>query len=122
MAKCKYCQDCDEIVLWKYIISFYWILKIQGEDKIIPYNEALKPDVVTVGHHVSNTSLSNYFIQRAFPKFAVISVEYKSIFRHPNKNFMNRIIKHAGTIYRIGQSRAMRLQSGGSIIWEVHWK
>ena len=64
---------------------------MEGEAQIIQFNEALKSDVLNVGHHGSKTSSSDYFFQRVLPKIAVVSVGYKNKFRHPNKDVMNRI-------------------------------
>ena len=97
-------------------------LEMEGEAQIIQFNEALKSDVLKVGHHGSKTSSSDYFLQRVLPKIAVVSVGYKNKFRHPNKDVMNRISQYAETIHRTDQSGALWLQSDGSKIWEVHWK
>lgn len=97
-------------------------LEMEGEAQIIQFNEALKSDVLKVGHHGSKTSSSDYFLQRVLPKIAVVSVGYKNKFRHPNKDVMNRISQYAETIHRTDQSGALWLQSDGFKIWEVHWK
>ena len=95
---------------------------MEGEVETIEYNETLKFDILKLGNHVSKTSSSNDFLQTVFPNFTVVSIEYKNIFRHQNKNIMNRSSQYAETIWPIGQSEALRLQSGGYIIWEFHWK
>ena len=97
-------------------------LEMEGEAKIIQFNEALKSDVLKVGHHGSKTSSSDFFLQRVLPKIAIVSVGYKNKFHHPNEDVMNRIIQYAETIHRTDQSGALWLQSDGSKIWGVHWK
>jgi len=82
-------------------------LEREGEAQIIQFNEALKSDVLKVGHHGSKTSSSDYFLQRVLPKIAVVSVGYKNKFHHPNEDVMNRISQYAETIHRTDQSGAL---------------
>lgn len=110
------------LVYGKTSFLFTGDLELEGEAQISQFNEALKSDVLKVGHHGSKTSSSEYFLERVLPKIAVVSVGYKNKFRHPNKDVMNRMSQYADKIHRTDQSGALWLQSDGSKIWEVNWK
>jgi len=103
-----------------YLFTGY--LEMEGEAQIIQFNEALKSDVLKVGHHGSKTSSFDYLLQRVLPKIAVVSVGYKNKFHHPNEDLMSRISQYVETIHRTDQSGALWLQPDGSKLWAVHWK
>ena len=62
------------------------------EEKLInSYSEDLKSDVLKVGHHGSNTSSSNKFLEYIKPKYAIISVGKENRYNHPGKYTINRL-------------------------------
>ena len=62
------------------------------EEKLInSYSEDLKSDVLKVGHHGSNTSSSNKFLEYVKPKYAIISVGKENRYNHPGKYTINRL-------------------------------
>ena len=64
------------------------------EEKLIKeYGEDLKSDVLKVGHHGSNTSTSEKFLEYVKPSYAIISVGKNNKYNHPGKYTLNRINK-----------------------------
>jgi len=97
-------------------------IELEGEYNLLQYKNALKSDVLKVGHHGSKTSSSELFIQMVKPDLAVVSVGYKNKFRHPSIEVIKRINQYAERIHRTDQSGALWLRSNGLEIWEVKWK
>ena len=70
------------------------------EEKLL-YNEKLlkrKWDIVVIGHHGSNTSTTEEFIQTVNPKIAIISAK-KSVYGHPSKTVLEILKKYNIRIY-----------------------
>ena len=63
-------------------------------------NEPLRADVLKVGHHGSNTSSIDPFLDAVSPAFAVISDGYENSFHHPNPQVLERLAEHHAAIFR----------------------
>ena len=59
------------------------------------YGNALKADVLKVGHHGSKTSSIYKFISKVQPQYALISCGKREIYNHPNKNVVGSL-QHLG--------------------------
>ena len=57
-------------------------------------------DVVKVGHHGSNTSSGQNFVDRVNAKYAIISVGSDNNYNHPNMNIVNRWENSGVKVYR----------------------
>ena len=66
---------------------------VEVEKKILEDNPNLTCDVLKVGHHGSNTSTSEEWLDALKPKEAVISVGYQNKYGHPNKEVVERLEK-----------------------------
>ena len=111
-----------KLIYGKTSFLFTGDMELEGEYELVQYGDALKSDVLKVGHHGSKTSTSDAFINWVNPEIAVVSVGYKNKFRHPSNDVLNRINRYAEKIHRTDQSGALWLRSNGSEIWEVNWK
>ena len=62
-----------------------------AENDLIAYwgEEALKADVLKLGHHGSGTSTSYHFLRAVSPSYAVISVGEGNSYGHPHKEALN---------------------------------
>lgn len=60
----------------------------------------LKADVLKVGHHGSDTSTTEKFLQEVNPEYALISVGEGNSFGHPNEGVINLLEKYGVKIYR----------------------
>jgi competence protein ComEC len=59
--------------------------------------------VLKVGHHGSNTSTSEAFIQHIKPAEAIISVGLKNRFNHPTRDTLQTLAKHQVGVHRTDQ-------------------
>ena len=66
-------------------------------------------DVLKVGHHGSNTSSSEEFIDKINPKYSVISVGKNNRYGHPNKEALNNL----------ENSKNYRTDQDGSIVFKI---
>lgn len=62
--------------------------------------EPLRADILKVGHHGSNTSSIDPFLDAVSPRFAVISAGFENSFHHPNPEVLERLGSHGATILR----------------------
>jgi len=82
-------------------------LEKEGEEKLIQDYPNLKVDVLKVGHHGSQTSTSDHFIQSIQVKTALISVGKKNHFGHPHKDSLQTLQKYGAKIYMTKDSGAL---------------
>jgi competence protein ComEC len=61
-----------------------------AEGALLGRNENLKCDVIKVGHHGSNTSSTQEFVDATQAKLAIISVGLRSPFGHPKPDVVDR--------------------------------
>ena len=76
------------------------------QDIINKYN-LTNIDILKVGHHGSNTSSSNYFINKIKPKYSLISVGKNNKYGHPNKEVLNNLKN--SKIYRTDINGSIKL-------------
>lgn len=60
----------------------------------------VKADVLKVGHHGSDTSTSQTFLNKVIPKYAVIEVGKDNSYGHPTAATLAKLEKIGATIYR----------------------
>ena len=78
--------------------------------------EALKADVLSVGHHGSATSTSWDFLQAAVPEFAVISCGAGNMYGHPHADTMEKLSDMGIQVYRSDEQGTIVASSDGSAI------
>ena len=74
-----------------------------GDAEMISEKEILTDvtaDIVKVGHHGSNTSSGQNFVDRVNAKYAIISVGSDNNYNHPNMNIVNRWENSGAKVYR----------------------
>ncbi|GLB46989.1 DNA internalization-related competence protein ComEC/Rec2 [Philodulcilactobacillus myokoensis] len=85
----------DSMVLNGYFGGLKWLfmgdLDQAGENDIIQKMPNLRTDVLKVGHHGSNTSSSNEFLNAVQPKIAIISAGRNNRYHHPNPETIVKI-------------------------------
>ena len=82
---------------------------IDKEKDILDKYDSNNIDVLKVGHHGSNTSSSENFINEINPKYSIISVGKNNRYGHPNKEVLNNL--EVSKIYRTDQD--------GSIMFKI---
>ena len=70
------------------------------EEKILKANKDIKVNILKVGHHGSDTSSSEKFIQTLAPEISVISVGKDNFYGHPNQEVVERLEEVESKIYR----------------------
>ena len=82
-----------------------------------------KVDVLKVGHHGSNTSSSESFLEQVRPYYAVIEVGKNNSYRLPNKYTISRIEKIGAKILRTDTNKtSFYIKSDGNEISESEVK
>ena len=80
-----------------------------NEDKI----SWSKVDVLKVGHHGSDTSSSEKFINTVRPETAIISVGTNNTYGHPSSTVLERLEGVGATVYRTDQQGTILITSDG---------
>lgn len=90
-----------------------------GDAEMISENEILTDvtaDIVKVGHHGSNTSSGQNFVDRVNAKYAIISVGSDNNYNHPNMNIVNRWENSGAKVYRTDLSGTIIAITDGNAI------
>ncbi|WP_171050887.1 DNA internalization-related competence protein ComEC/Rec2 [Bacillus sp. BHET2] len=100
----------DSIVIYGEIGRLKWLftgdLEEQGERAFIETFD-LPVDVLKVGHHGSNTSTTEAFLEDTNPSMAVISAGESNRFGHPHPNVLERLSERGMTIYNTAKDGAI---------------
>lgn len=84
------------------------------EKKIL--NKDISADVLKVGHHGSNYSSTDKFLNKVNPKYAIISVGKNNIYSHPATKTIDKLNKLNIKIYRTDELGTIILTSDGKNI------
>ncbi|HEX5228866.1 MAG TPA: DNA internalization-related competence protein ComEC/Rec2 [Bryobacteraceae bacterium] len=79
--------------------------------------EPLRADILKVGHHGSNTSSIDPFLDAVAPEFAVISDGFANSFGHPNAKVLERLHAHGSRVLRTDSDGLVTLRTDGRRIW-----
>ena len=85
-------------------------LRAVGDDR------PLHADVLKVGHHGSNTSSTQAFLDAVQPVFAVISDGFENSFRHPHPQVLNRLAAARATALRTDTHGLTTIRTDGERI------
>ncbi|MDG0873985.1 MBL fold metallo-hydrolase [Paenibacillus thiaminolyticus] len=92
----------------------------RSEADMLKQPKPLHADVLKVGHHGSDTSTSQEFLDAVQPTYAVISAGVDNKYGHPKKVIMNRLKKAGVEIYRTDkQGTISAISDGTNIKWEI---
>jgi len=73
----------------------------------------LRADVLKVGHHGSNTSSTDPFLDAVSPTFAIISDGFDNPFRHPHPQVLQRLEAHHASTFRTDRQGLITIQTDG---------
>ncbi len=78
-----------------------------------PISDYLPSKVLKVGHHGSQTSTSQDFLDAVSPEIAVIHVGATNRYGHPHQETIDKIAECGAALYRTDQSGNILIQSDG---------
>jgi len=84
------------------------------EQRLLSPGDPIRADVIKVGHHGSNTSSTDLFLDAVSPVFAVISDGYANSFHHPHSQVLARLATHHAAIYRTDQQGLITIRTDGA--------
>jgi competence protein ComEC len=93
-----------------------------GDAEVKSENEVLKngmfedTDVLKVGHHGSNSSTGEKFLEVVKPEYAVISCGEGNSYNHPNEETIQRLLEYTDNIYRTDLQGNIVITSDGTDI------
>ena len=89
-----------------------------AENDLLAYwgDEALKADVLKVGHHGASTSTSYHFLRAVMPDYAVISVGEGNSYGHPTQQTLDILGQAEVYVYRTDLMGTVVAISNGSTI------
>jgi len=80
----------------------------------------LRSDVIKLGHHGSNTSNTDTFLQSVKPEFGIIQVGKNNNFNHPSPRILKRLQRNNIQIYRNDLHGGIHVDSDGNKIKIQH--
>ncbi|MBZ9686996.1 MBL fold metallo-hydrolase [Clostridium estertheticum] len=91
-----------------------------SENEMLASGYDLQADVLKIGHHGSNSSTTQQFLNAVNPKYAVISVGKENNYGHPAKETMDRLIAQNISVYRTDESgNIIGISDGKNITFNV---
>lgn len=84
---------------------------------VAQYGDFLVSDILKVGHHGSNTSTSELFLDRVSPVVAIISAGLNNRYGHPHQEVMERLTERGIEIRETSSEGSITYTSNG-----VRWK
>lgn len=85
------------------------------EEELLTAHEDVASDVLKIGHHGSDTSTGQAFLEAVRPSVALISVGAKNRFGHPSLRVLRRLERAGADIYRTDLDGTIRITTDGSI-------
>ncbi len=83
------------------------------ERRALVDGEPLRADILKVGHHGSNTSSTDPFLDAVSPVFALISDGFENSFHHPHPLVLERLAAHRAGILRTDRDGLVTIRTDG---------
>jgi competence protein ComEC len=87
-----------------------------SETEILKGTNALKSDVLKVGHHGSSSSSTEAFLEAVAPDMCVISVAKENDYGHPHREVIERLEKLKIKTYQTSTSGTIVMKTDGETI------
>jgi len=88
------------------------------EERLVSRGKDISADVLKVGHHGSDTSTGEDFLERVNPRAAVISVG-RNNFGHPSETVVERLKKSGAVLFRTDEDGAITIKTDGRKMWFI---
>lgn len=122
----EFTDNNQSIVLYAFLGNTTWLftgdLEKEGEDRLLRTYPNLQANILKVGHHGSNTSTSEHFLNKVKPKVAIISAGEKNRFGHPHPEVVDRLSDKQIKILRTDKHGSIRFifnKKGGTFELKV---
>ena len=79
------------------------------ENEILQSGENIDAEILKLGHHGSNTSTSDEFLEAVNPDYALISAKLGNKYEHPIKSTMEKLETHGIIVYRTDESGTVEI-------------
>lgn len=100
------------IVVYSKIGGLFWLftgdLEAAGERQLVSNYQSIEVDVLKVGHHGSNTSTTEQFLNFVKPRVALIPVGQRNFYGHPHQEVIERLEAKEIKIFRTDLHGAIR--------------
>lgn len=99
-------------------------LEKEGEKRLLEEYPNLKIDILKVGHHGSNTSSTESWLESLKPKAALISVGKHNHYHQPSKTVLNRFTKLHINVFRTDKLGSITFHFEGrhkGFKWVIHF-
>lgn len=78
--------------------------EMEVEEEILAYGHYLDAEILKVGHHGSDTSTSEEFLDAISPDYALISAKVGNKYEHPTKSTMEKLEERNIEVYRTDEN------------------
>lgn len=92
------------------------------EEMVKMFGSVLRSSILKVGHHGSNTSSSQEFLDAVNPTYAIVSVGLNNKFNHPSEDVLQRLALMGVETLRTDEEGAIIFESDGKIFQRVIWR
>lgn len=103
----------SSIVIQMNYLEQSYLFMGDSEKEVEDSREWNKVNVLKVGHHGSNTSSTEKFLNQVKPEITIISVGLNNQYKHPSVEVLNRLKNLHTTIYRTDEDGSLLLESDG---------
>lgn len=86
------------------------------------YGDFLRSDLYKAGHHASNTSSNDFFMQYVEPDITVASLAFRNVFGHPGTQAVERIHQFSNRQKYTSLSGGIIFKSDGKSLEKVKWR
>jgi competence protein ComEC len=93
-------------------------VKVNEYEVVETYRDRLKSDILKVGHHGSQTSTSDVFVETVNPEYGVISAGCSNRFGHPHGNVLTTLFTNQVEVFDTCNDGDVIFKSNGEF-WQV---
>lgn len=96
-------------------------LEIPQEKMLISSGKLLPVTVLKIGHHGSNNSTSEDFLEKLHPHIALLGVGKKNGYGHPSSRVLQLLEKYQIKTFRTDVDGEIELETDGKTVWKT-WR
>lgn len=106
-------NNCSAVIKLTYESSSFLFTGDAETEELYSITDDVACDVLKVGHHGSDTSVSEEFLQKSKPDYAVISVGKDNQYGHPDDSALKLLEQFDCKIYRTDTDKTIVVSSDG---------